>query len=202
MRQLQDSEKPKQISELIEKVARDFQCQSLLQLAAQKGKEKHFRNLLDFDENTVDCLSPDGSRVTLLMLAARVNEVDVVQFLVERGTSVNLEDNRGYTPLHQAVIDAKIPNMRRLIELGADILSECNHRYSAVHLASKTGHTEAVQVRLEHGANVTKAYYFTGSPLTSAARNDHLEIVQLLRESGGRLNKQGGFSCFRKVHIF
>lgn len=96
-------------------------------------------------------------------------------------------------PLHHAVIDAKIPNMRRLIELGADILSECNHRYSAVHLASKTGHTEAVQVRLEHGANVTKAYYFIGSPLTSAARNGHLEIVQLLLESCGRLNKQGAF---------
>ena len=166
----------------------------------------YFRNclncdplLLDFDED-FDCLSPQESRETPLMLAARYNEVDIVEFLVERSASLETQDNEGYTPLQHAVMGGnEITNMLRLIELGADIFKESNSRYSAVHLASKNGQIEVVCVLLEHGANVSKVHFSVGSPLTSAARNGHLEIVQMSLKNGGGLNK-GGISGWIPLH--
>lgn len=58
-----DSENHKQISNLVEKVAKDFQSQSLLHIAAKKGNIEHIRRLLDFGE-FVDCAPPDKSGET------------------------------------------------------------------------------------------------------------------------------------------
>ena len=188
----------KQMSELIDKVTQEFQCKSLLHLAARKGQVEHLQTLLDFDED-VDCQSPDKTRETPLMVAARYNEVDIVEFLVERGASLETQDDEGYTPMQHAVMGGKITNMLRLKELEADIFKESNSRFSAVHSASKNGHTEAVRILLEHGADVSKVYFSVGSPLTTAARNGHLEIVQMLLKNGGGLNK-GGISGWISLH--
>ena len=147
------------MSELIDKVTQEFQCKSLLRLAARKGQVEHLQRLLDFDED-VDCQSPDKPRETPLMVAARYNEVDIVEFLVERSASLETQDDEGYTPLHHAVMGGnEITNMLRIKELGANIFKESNSRFSAVYLASKNGHTEAVCILLEHGADVSKVYF-------------------------------------------
>jgi len=92
----QGSGKPKQIRELVEKVTKHFQSKSLLHLAARKGNTEHLRRLLDCGEH-VDDMSPDlmEGRETPLMLAARFNDVDVVEYRVKRGASLDSQNGGG-----------------------------------------------------------------------------------------------------------
>ena len=196
-----DSENHKQISNLVEKVAKDFQSQPLLHIAAKKGNIEHIRRLLDFGE-FVDCAPPDKSGETPLMWAARYNVEEIVQFLVEKGASLEIQDGNGYTPLHHAAMGGKEANILRLIKLGADILKESYRHYSPVHLACIDGHKEAVRLLLGHGAEASReGGFMVGSPFTSAARNGHLEIVQLLVESGVPVNKRSvvGWSALHEA---
>ena len=189
---LKGSETHKQISELVEKVTKHFQSQSLLHLAAKRGNTEHLRRLLECGEH-VDSLSPDlmeGLRETPLMLAARYNEVDVVEFLIERGASLEAQDIEYLRPIHHAVKGGKISNVLRLIELGAKVSKENLDYRSPVHLAAECGHTDIVRLLLEHGVDATKCVACSGrTPIMLAAGNGHLETLKLLLINGCDLDK-------------
>lgn len=180
-----DSKEHRQISEFVEKVTKHFQGQSLLHLAAKRGQVEHVRRVLDCGED-VNFRMPDylALKETPLMLAARFNVVDVVEFLVERGASLEYEDDMGFTALHHAAMGGKSENILRLIEFGCKASKVNYHKSSAIHLAAENGHTEAVRLLLEHGASVKKANCFCMTPLTLALKNGHLETIQLLLKNG------------------
>ncbi|KAJ7373499.1 hypothetical protein OS493_011096 [Desmophyllum pertusum] len=187
----QDSKKHKQINGFVEKVTKHFQSQSLLHLAAKKGQVEHLRRLLDCGEY-VDSISPDLSedRKTPLMLAARFNEVDVVEFLItERGALLEMQDADYFTALHHAAMGGKTENILRLIELGANVSKENYNQISAIHLAAERGHTEAVRLLLEHGADMKKVNYCGATPLMLAATKGHLRTIHLLLKNGGDLSR-------------
>ena len=186
----QDSKEHKQISEFVKKVTSHFQSQSLLHLAAKKGQFEHVSRLLDCGE---DVEQPYSSllRETPLMMAARFNELDVVEFLVERGASLEMEDVEGFTALHHAAIGGKARNLLRFIELGSNVSTVNYNKTSAIHLAAEKGHTEAVRILLEHGADVKKVDYFGTTPLMLAAKNGHLETINLLLKNGDNFNNSG-----------
>jgi len=147
----QDSGKHKQILELVEKVTKHFQSQSLLHLAARKGNAEHLRRLLDCGEH-VDAMSPDLMEgiETPLVLAARFNEVDVVEYLVERGASLDMQDGRGSHAIHHAIMGGKMINVLRLIELGDSVLKEDFERMSPLHVAVECGYTDIIRLLMEH----------------------------------------------------
>ena len=97
-------------------------------------------------------MSPDlvEGRETPLMLAARFNDVDVVEYLVERGASLDMQDGRGSHAIHHAVMGGKMINVPRLIELGGSVLKEDFERMSPVHVAAECGYTDIVRLLMEH----------------------------------------------------
>ena len=184
----QDSKEHYQISGFIEKVTKHFQFQSLLHLAAKKGQVEHLRRLLECGEH-IDSMLPDlfADRETPLMLAAGFNEVDVVEFLVEKGASLEMQDAEGCTALHHAAMNGKIGNILRLLEFGANVSRGNYDQITAIHMAAEKGHIESVRLLLEHGADAKKANYYGMTPLMSAAQKGHLQITQLLLKNGGSL---------------
>ena len=185
----QISKEHKEISGFVETVTKHFQSQSLLHLAAKKGQVEHLRRLLDCGEH-VDSQSPDlcADRETPLMLAARFNEEDVIDFLAERGASLEMQDTKGNTALHHAAMGGKIRNMLRLIELGVNVLKVNHHQMSAIFPAVESGQTEAVRLLLEHGSDANNVSYIGMTPLMLAAQKGHLEIIHLLLKNGGDLS--------------
>ena len=182
----QVSKEHKQISELVEKVTKHLQSPSLLHLAAKKGEVEHLRRLLDCGEH-VDAVSPDlsGNEKTALMVTARFNEEDVVEFLAERGASLEMQDYEGYTALHHAAMAGKVRNILRLIELGADASKEWNYGQTALYLAVENGHKEAVRLLIEHGK---KDKYNGLTLLMLAALKGHLQIIHFLLTNGESLS--------------
>ena len=124
----------------------------------------------------------------------------VVEALLAHGARTDLEDGRGFTPLHWTVevyIDEESPNVttikRRvalevaelLIQHNAEVDAHSGEEYwTPLHaaLASDTG-VEIVEMLLEHGADVTIGSQIGLTPLHLAA-NDGFEVINLLLDSG------------------
>jgi len=194
---LQHSVEHRQLRKLVDTVFKDCHSQSLIHLAARSGQVHHLRRVLDCGEQ-VNSVAMESSGETPLILASRFNDEDVVEFLVERGASLEMCDSRGCTPFHHAAEVGKLRNMLRLIELGADVFKLNFQGYSAFHLAVASGRTEALRLLIEHGLDVNKATTPSTTdssstrytPLMLAAEKGHAGSIHLLLNNGGELNKE------------
>ena len=196
----QDSDRHKRISGLVENVTEHFKSQSLLHVAAKEENTEHLRRLLDAVEH-VDCVLLDraSKRETPLMLASRFNEAEIVEFLVQRGASLELEDGQHFIALHYAVMGGKIRNITLLIELGANVLKRGIGGDSVLHLAAQNGHMEAIRPLLEHGVSVQR-YTEGTTPLMLAAGNGHLETIKLLLKNGASLHSRDDKDLWTPLH--
>ena len=192
---LQQSPRHRQIFTRVETICQEFHSQSLLHLTAREGQVHQLRRLLDCGV-LVDGLENDWDepQQTPLMLAAKFNDEEVVEFLIERGASLEMRDDQDRTPFHYAAEGGKVRNLLRLIEHGVDVLQKDEHGYSALHLAASNGHTNSVRLLIEHGADVNDGVDVVVdehgySSLHLAAANGHTNSVRLLIEHGADVNE-------------
>ena len=153
---------------------------------------------------------------TPLMYAAENGHIDCVNFLIEYGADVKLENDCRETALTYAVQKGNLSCLPPLIDREADVneglLSaarfehvECvryliergasvNKRqmysgHAALSEASGSGHYECVKFLIEKGADVNYNYGGTGSSaLINASDGDHAECVKILLENGADVN--------------
>jgi ankyrin repeat protein len=89
--------------------------------------------------------------VSPLHLAAELDRLDLVDFLIEQGASVNITDYHGATPLHSAAYGEAVEIVRRLI--GAKALVNAVDRYNRTPLHMPDLLPEIVDLLLDAGAD-------------------------------------------------
>ncbi len=132
----------------------------------------------------VDARDPEQEETTL-MLAASDKKPDMTRLLLEKGASVNLQDNRGHSALTHAIISGRIPNMRLLIENGADMKMRDNDGESALLYSVAFGDIEVVKALLNYLPDPF-AHGEGEKALESASGCGYLGIVDLLQKSGAK----------------
>lgn len=126
-----------------------------LHVAASRGHANVISTFLDRKSQFIDERIPDKS--TALHLAVSSGHLAVANTLLLRGAKIHAENEKGWTPLHQAVYrgDQKIVELflQRAVEKGLDI---ANHQSkdgrTALHLAASLGREEIVDQLLAKGA--------------------------------------------------
>ena len=203
---LHKSSRHKQILKLVETICSEFRSQSLIHVTAKEGKVHHLRRLLDCGEQLTTVENHWSGKGPLpLMLAAKYNDEEVFEFLIERGSSPEWLDDQQRTSIHYAAEGGKVRNLLRLIERGVNFLQKDRNGYSALHLAALNGHTDCVRLLIENGADVnelTRSYGFPrnpffdddscpfdNTPLMLAAEKGHLQALHVLLQNGGELEK-------------
>lgn len=106
-----------------------------------------------------------------LHYATFVNSKECVQFLINRGASVNQTDDIGYTPLHICARKGYHNVMKVLTENGAKI-NFCSEDDKDVEESSRS------------------LGYLTFEPLNIAIDHNHVDCVQLLLENGARADNK------------
>ncbi|XP_072597370.1 ankyrin repeat and SOCS box protein 3 isoform X2 [Vulpes vulpes] len=153
---------------------------------------------MDFTEAYSDTCSTVG-------LAAREGNVKVLRKLLKKGRSVDVADNRGWMPIHEAAYHNSVECLRMLIHAVDSsenyIKTKTFEGFCALHLAASQGHWKIVQILLEAGAdpnattleettplflgaNVNCQALDKATPLFIAAQEGHIECVKLLVSSG------------------
>ena len=82
-------------------------------------------------DNQIDAPGPNGK--TLLHQSVSTNDIDIVKvLLLDRGASVEVQDNKGRTPLHY--VPNNIEMTQLLLEQGADANAQDKEGQTALHM--------------------------------------------------------------------
>ena len=154
--------------------------------AIKQGEVTTVKELLKKDPNLLNIRDKDER--TLLHVAARCINLDLIELLVSNGASVNVKDNNGVTPLHSVVYRGNIEAVELLISNGADVNIQHKSGGTPLHCAAYGGHKEVAELLLEKGADINAIEYQGMTPLHHAAYNGQREVASLLVNKGSEIN--------------
>ena len=136
----------------------------------------------------VDAHNENGC--TPLHRAAACGNYEAVCALIGRGATIDIQDNKGETPLYNAVM--MYDNWRIVAELlnrGASVHTQNVQGQIPLHIAANRGGYRAVRLLLEHGAPVDAQDYKQWTPLHYAAYNGDKKVAEELLAQGADVNK-------------
>ena len=181
-----------------------------LYLAVRDGDSERVRALLLYNGADLDARYVNEN--TLLHLAAMNGDTEIVEALLAVGLDPNARNAYGSTPLHSAVIFARMPSyfpvnlvgfgfdendreesikdlmIELLVDSGADPNVRDAYGISPLYLATRFADTEIVMVLLEVGANPNIRDSFGNSPLHWAVNFSTTETVRVLIQAGALPN--------------
>nr|XP_013805316.1 PREDICTED: ankyrin repeat and SOCS box protein 3 isoform X2 [Apteryx mantelli mantelli] len=151
---------------------------------------------MDFTEAYSDRCSAVG-------LAAREGNVKMLRKLIKQGYSIDVPDNRGWMPIHEAAVCNSSECLKLLIRAAPSdnyIKSETFEGMCALHLSASHGCVESVSILLEAGADPNEVTTEATTPLFLAVENGHLGIVKLLLQHGANINGHHSWSGWNSLH--
>ncbi|XP_072491683.1 ankyrin repeat and SOCS box protein 3 isoform X3 [Notamacropus eugenii] len=151
---------------------------------------------MDFTEAYSDTCSAVG-------LAAREGNVKTLRKLLKKGCSVDVADNRGWMPIHEAAYHNSVECLRLLIR------SDSSERYikmktfegsCALHLSASRGFLMITKILLEAGADANETTLEETTPLFLAVENGHTDVVKLLLRHGADVNGSHSMCGWNALH--
>ena len=123
----------------------------------------------------------DARSITLqtpLHVASKYGQLDMIDFLVENGASVDALDHRKNSSLHYSSAYGNLKATEILLTYKANLKARNDNLQTALHIASKNGHLEIVSLLLEHGAKIDKMDKNKKTANDLAKENGYHEISQ------------------------
>lgn len=151
-----------------------------LSAAVEQGRIEVVKTLLEFNQTDLHCKDDDGRG--LMHYASKFGYADIISLLMEKKLDVNLQDNNGFTPLHEAA-GAEIPAAAQivglLLDLGADpTISDKNGRTPFAR-ASMYRHSEVANV-IKEKANIgdtVEATTVEGLPIWMLVKHGRVDLI-------------------------
>ncbi|XP_028822998.1 ankyrin repeat and protein kinase domain-containing protein 1 isoform X3 [Denticeps clupeoides] len=117
---------------------------------------------------------------SLLHYAVASTDIENVQTLLDMESPVNVQSERGYTPLIVSVLQKLYDICSLLIAHHADVnLGDCDG-WTPLHFAAQNGDDRAVRLLLENKAQANIEENAGWTPMHLAAQNGHENVVRLI----------------------
>lgn len=157
-----------------------------------------FRRLFEIKgADEVDVNAPGSHNITALHLAAQHSSPSIIQYLIDKGASVDALDNKlGSTPLGIAISAGKADNVKVLLEAGANASFKIASGRPLLHIAAQGGKEDIMCLLLDRGADANVLDENGEASGYWAAGHGHLGSLKLLLERGLDANK-GGYGPMR-----
>lgn len=133
-------------------------------------------------------LKPQGYA---LHQSAGAGHVDLSEWLLEEGFTIDERDLNCTTPLYHACLEDKVEVVSLLLKHGANVNAEGGYYGCALQAATSRGSLEITKMLIDHGAVVDGHTGNFGSALIVAVKEGHLNLVKLLLDKGANVNLQG-----------
>ncbi|XP_015120588.1 poly [ADP-ribose] polymerase tankyrase [Diachasma alloeum] len=144
--------------------------------AAKKGNLARAQRLVTQDN--INCRDAQGRNSTPLHLAAGYNNLEVAEFLLERGADVNAQDKGGLIPLHNASSYGHLDIAALLIKYNTVVNATDKWGFTPLHEAAQKGRTQLCALLLAHGADPFLKNQEGQSPVDLASADDVRCLLQ------------------------
>ncbi|KAM3930010.1 ankyrin repeat and SOCS box protein 3 isoform 2-T2 [Leptodactylus fuscus] len=151
---------------------------------------------MDFSEAYTDRCSTVG-------LAARKGDIKSLRKLIKKGSSVDVPDNRGWMPIHEAAFSDAAQCLQLLIKSAPTtdyIKSKTFEGESALHLAAKRGSVRCSEILLRAGADPNDLTNDVTTPLFLAVESGCEAVVKLLLRYKANVNGPHSYSGWNPLH--
>ncbi len=125
---------------------------------------------------------------TPLMMAVKLNQIAMVEWLFQKGADFNVLSNEGYTLLMIASFYGCIDVAKFLIKNGADLNAQCENGDTALILAAESGHINIVELLLKKGVNIESTGNKNKTAMMKAAARGHAKVVERLIKANANIN--------------
>ena len=137
----------------------------------------------------IDYICKSANGFTLLHFALRNPEnTSCINFLIQKGANLNIQDDDGNTPLHIAVSSSTNDNIlpiQLLVEAGANLEIQNNDLYTPLQFAFTKNKSKAFGFLIGVGANLNAKFQDGSTILSIECRQGELDVVKLLCECDG-----------------
>ncbi|XP_073410132.1 ankyrin repeat and SOCS box protein 3 [Dendrobates tinctorius] len=151
---------------------------------------------MDFSEAYTDRCSTVGH-------AARSGDIKSLRKLIKKGRSVDVPDNRGWMPIHEAAFADATPCLQLLINAApsrAYVKSKTFEGETALHLAAKRGSVGCAQILLQAGADPNDLTHDETTALFLAVESGSEAVVKLLLKYKANINGPHACSGWNPLH--
>jgi len=125
-----------------------------------------------------------GTNSTPLNNAAFNGYDPIVKLLLSSGANVNLQDHKGFAPIHLAVSKGHLKVCKQLIAAGADLSLKTNDGGTALHIASAYGFMSICKLLVEKACPINEKDKFDCNALHVAVGQVNKPLVKYLIEKG------------------
>lgn len=153
-------------SKLFKKIQEDSDWQSIHTITTEKIQLK------------------DSFGASLLHIAAKNDNIILVQDLIDKGADINAETKTGYTPLHYAASKGHINVVKTLLDSNVNV-NAINSGMTPLHAAVTHGHLDIAEALLNKHANIIDSTTLDNSTaLHIAVYFGYTDIVKFLLGKG------------------
>lgn len=182
---------PPEDSDLSEQKSADFFS------VIKKGEIAKVKKYLQeaYDQETLNdfLLAGDRDHKTALHLAAEHGHLGIVDYLISKGSYLNVKDKKQKTPLFYAVENQHPEIILSLLKNHAHINHQDSEGMSVLHHAARLGQIDMVELLTAHGADFKLAAKNKMTPLIFAAKYHHSIIIKILIDKAK--NKEFYINC-------
>jgi ankyrin repeat protein len=118
----------------------------ILHVAAQNNQVSTIEYLLSEHKMDIDCKNYQGE--TPLHVAACDGHKEAVEYLLQRGAGINIQDKRGCTPLHWAAMQGHHSVVEILLAQGANCMATSQQGFTPLMLAQTQKYECAAEILL------------------------------------------------------
>ena len=122
--------------------------------------------------------------------AVRTESLARIRELIATGADVNKQDDKGFTPLHWAVMYDHENIVETLFAAKADVNKQDGDGLTPLHWAAANGPAKLVETLIAAGAGVNRQDSDGLIPLHYAVMGYHADIVEMLIDYGADVDKQ------------
>ncbi|NWH57008.1 ASB3 protein, partial [Geococcyx californianus] len=144
-----------------------------------------------------------SDRCSVMGLAVREGNVKMLRKLIKQGYSIDVADNRGWMPIHEAAAHNFSECLSVLVHAASSddyINSKTFDGMCALHLSARHGSLESLRVLLEAGADPNQVTTEETTALFLAIENGHADIVKFLIQHGANVKGPHSWSGWNSLH--
>ncbi|NXY47197.1 ASB3 protein, partial [Ceuthmochares aereus] len=144
-----------------------------------------------------------SDRCSVVGHAVREGNVKMLRKLIKQGYSIDVQDNRGWMPIHEAAAHNSSECLRVLVHTASSddyINSKTFDGLCALHLSARHGSLESLRVLLEAGADPNQVTTEETTALFLAVESGHIDIVKFLIQHGANVKGPHSWSGWNSLH--
>ncbi|CAH1262959.1 ASB2 [Branchiostoma lanceolatum] len=123
-------------------------------------------------------------------VVVRLGDTNVLRGLIENDRDLEVPDNRGWRPLHEAAHADQQDCLKMLLDAGVEVNVRNYEGETALYLAAEKGHVDCMVLLLEAGADLEIPNNEEATPLLKAVEVGSREVVQLLLDRDVNVNSK------------